>query len=528
MHTIWVREHNRIAEFIADNNPSYDSDKVFQTTRKIVGAMVQKITYHEFLPALFGDQYSTLIPQYQEYVPNVDPRIPNAFSTAAYRFGHSLINGEFQRLDDDYKPSSEGPLPLVDAFFNTQNVRKYGTDSLLRGLLVDHTSSVDQYISHTLTNRLFADDASTPGMDLASLNIQRGRDHGLPAYAAWKQWAKAQCNVESVFRGEATASSLLQLYGNVGDIDLFVGGLAEEPLSDTCLLGATFACIISKTFRDLRDGDRFYYENTDPEYSYFTTEQREQLSKASLSRVICDNTDITTIQPDAFKVNARVPCSNIPSIDLTPWVETTHIVEPLPETCYIRIRAWKPAVYFATSYNEVPSDSEFNQRILSSLQEACFSIKCPTTQVPSSFAVGSQNSGCSPSVNPSLPATLDALPGSTVAYPDSVYIQQLDASYFTQSGSGLFTSEGSCDASSVLALDFDCNPQAILQNDHSFLHAELMRLAANDKLDRVEEGSQLDINVDAFSTKLMQLASKMLSKEELVNLIAKVLREKEE
>jgi len=96
MHTIWFREHNRIASKLEDINRNWDSERVFQETRKIMMAEYQHIIYQEWLPILLGANYmksKNLSPTTADYTrnydPTIDPRINNEFSTAAFR---SLIN----------------------------------------------------------------------------------------------------------------------------------------------------------------------------------------------------------------------------------------------------------------------------------------------------------------------------------------------------------------------------------------------------------------------------------------------------
>lgn len=55
LHTIWAREHNRIASYLHVLNPSWQDEKLFQEARKIVIAELQHITYNEWLPVLFNE-----------------------------------------------------------------------------------------------------------------------------------------------------------------------------------------------------------------------------------------------------------------------------------------------------------------------------------------------------------------------------------------------------------------------------------------------------------------------------------------
>ncbi len=96
---------------------------------------------------------------------------------------------------------------------------------------------------------------------MGALNIQRGRDHGLPSYNQWRvHCGLPAASTISDLRNEITNVSvrerLEEVYGaDPNNIDLWVGGLVEDVLPGT-QLGPTFNCIIKDQFTRLRDGDR--------------------------------------------------------------------------------------------------------------------------------------------------------------------------------------------------------------------------------------------------------------------------------
>lgn len=99
MHTLWMREHNRIAGQLTRINPHWDDEKTFQEARKIVTASIQHITYNEWLPALLGKKYTKKngLELFQKgysdlYDETADPTVSNSFATAILPFANSMFS----------------------------------------------------------------------------------------------------------------------------------------------------------------------------------------------------------------------------------------------------------------------------------------------------------------------------------------------------------------------------------------------------------------------------------------------------
>ena len=244
MHTLFLREHNRIATALKNLNRHWNGEKIYQETRKIVGAVLQKITYEDFLPIIIGPD---ALPEYRRYDSSINPGILNSFATAAFRFGHSLIRPAFDILDKGFNPTGD-PLPLRQLFFNNTFIRTRGIDELLLGLLGNVSQRVDRELAKGLLNNLFERPGS-PGLNLAALNVQRGRDHGLPGYNAYRRFcgfkdAKSFYDTRDEIPSRHNREILSKLYNNDPNIaDLWVAGLAETPAFPG-LVGQTFKCII--------------------------------------------------------------------------------------------------------------------------------------------------------------------------------------------------------------------------------------------------------------------------------------------
>jgi len=292
MHTIWVREHNRIAKRLARKHSDWDDDQLFKAARKIVVAEMQSITFNEFLPLLLGQKG---IDAYEGYDENVSPQIINSFSTAAYRFGHTMLPTELLRLNKRYRPIAAGHVPLKQAFFNPILIKEHGVDSLFRGLSAQTAQAVDLLLVDDIRNFLFANTGGV-GFDLASLNIQRGRDHLLPSYNAVRS-ALGLTSIsqfqDDIFSPE-NATKLASVYSATDEMDLWVAGLAEKPTGDA-LVGEVFQRIIKQQFENIRDGDAAWYEN-----DQFSAKELKKLKRLKLSQVIKRNTGIKRLKRNVF------------------------------------------------------------------------------------------------------------------------------------------------------------------------------------------------------------------------------------
>ncbi|KAJ0057305.1 hypothetical protein NL108_002279 [Boleophthalmus pectinirostris] len=327
IHTLFVREHNRVARALKRINPQWDSETLYQESRKILGAYTQIFVFRDYLPHIVGpDTMRRLLGPYPGYSPRVDPSISNVFATAAYRFAHLAIQPILGRLNANYREHSQFPsVSLYRSFFTPWRVIfEGGIDPLIRGLIRGPAklNTQDHMLVDALRERLFQF-VQHLALDLGSLNMARGREHGLPGYNAWRRFCglsapRNQAELAQVMNNTKLARKLLELYGTPENIDVWLGGVAE-PFVRGGRVGPLFACLIANQFKNIRQGDRLWYENP----GVFTRRQRIALSRVSLSRVICDNTGITSVPRDAYSVlsnsNRLMQCSSLPSVDLTAW-----------------------------------------------------------------------------------------------------------------------------------------------------------------------------------------------------------------
>ena len=329
VHTLWLREHNRLATEISTNSPAMGDEEIFQTARRILIAEMQNIVYDEYLPVVLGektmDDYkislSSRHDKTTEYDDELDPSITNSFATAAYRFGHSMIQGLIKMLSTSTY-DQENEFQLRDHYFNMENYlynQGEGMEQLLAGLINQPAQDMDRFVTKEATNFLFPEAGHNFGSDLVARNIQRGRDHGLPGYNKWRK----ECGMKEVKsisdRPKEISSSnwdmIKTLYSSPDHIDLFVAGLAEEKVSGG-LTGKTFNCIKARQFKALKDGDRFFFTHKNQAGS-FTSTQLKEVRGRRLREIICDNTDITSTRENVFLLTGDLKdCASANKLDI--------------------------------------------------------------------------------------------------------------------------------------------------------------------------------------------------------------------
>ncbi|BFY99802.1 hypothetical protein BsWGS_02841 [Bradybaena similaris] len=328
MHTLWMRQHNHMAVGLNRINPHWDGNKVYHEARKIMGALFQHITFKHWLPKVLGPKGMAMIGPYEGYKPDVNPSIVNEFAVAAMRFGHTLIQPIIFRLNETFHEIPQGHLSLHQVFFAPHRIiEEGGLDPLIRGLFAKPAKKKmpGELLNSELTEKLFQL-ANAVGQDLASLNIQRGRDHGTQFYNDYREFcglprARTFDDLRSEIPHKETRDKLQALYSHPDNIDLFVGGVSEYVV-EGAKVGPTFLCILSDQFKRLRDGDRFWYERE----GVFTSEQLVTIQQTSIASAICESSDsITRVQKDVFLLavddDDYVPCNEIPKLDLNQWTD---------------------------------------------------------------------------------------------------------------------------------------------------------------------------------------------------------------
>lgn len=301
MHTLFVREHNYWAERLAEENPDWSDEDLYEAARSVVEYEMQKITYEEWLPHLIGDATGPDT----GYNPDAVGQMSVEFSTAAFRLGHTLVSDGIDMLDDTGADS--GSLALMDAFFNHETVQENGIDSLLRGQLASRAQEMDAKVVDSLNFALQNADG-TGGFSLPALNIARGLDHGLSSYVDTRAALLGDIDPDTLDPTDFSVitsdpdlqAAMAQAFGTVDQVDLWTGGLSEEVIDGT-QLGPLFTHIVAEQFARTRAADETFGQ-LDPRLG---PEIISEVQSTNFATIIERNTDIDMIQDDVFLAEDR-------------------------------------------------------------------------------------------------------------------------------------------------------------------------------------------------------------------------------
>lgn len=295
MHTVFAREHNRLAAEIKSKNAGWSDEQIYQHARKMVGGMVQSITYNEYLPTLMGGYAPSMTGA--SYDSDGNATLSNEFATAAFRLGHTQVTSTLLRVDNDGQTAAGGNVELSDAFFAPSLISSsQEIDFFLNGMAHQVQQATDLMIVDDLRNMLFGAPGAG-GLDLFAINVQRGRDHGLPTY---NEIAAHLGFTAPTSFAELTDDTQLQLdlasvYSDVSDVDLWVGLLAENKIAGS-EVGHVLGSLLNEEFTRLMECDRFFFTWDQG----LSQAEIDLIMDTRLSDILGRNTSLTNLSGNVF------------------------------------------------------------------------------------------------------------------------------------------------------------------------------------------------------------------------------------
>ncbi|XP_076057532.1 dual oxidase 2-like [Oratosquilla oratoria] len=318
---LWFRWHNTIARYLHRRFPEWSDERLFNEARKWVVGVQQSIVLYDWLPKWLSVEPS----EYRGYDVAVDPQISHVFQSAAMRFGHTLVpsgvylrnraNDGCQTVDFNFvnggNRKSKG-VRTCNSFWRPHELFTQGLGSrenferFLMGMSSQTTEKEDNVIVEDLRGRVFGP-LEFSRRDLMAINLQRGRDHGLPDYNTARKFFKLKPLMSfapSHFKretGSLVPDDVLTNLGNVynndpNTADVWAAGLLETRRGP----GQLFTRIIKDQFERIRDGDRFWFENENNHL--FSSEEIVRLKQIRIIDLVLSVSDLTLrdIQEDPF------------------------------------------------------------------------------------------------------------------------------------------------------------------------------------------------------------------------------------
>ena len=339
-HTLFIRNHNRHAGIVASENPTWNDEAIFQEARRRNIAEYQAVVLYQYFPTEFGPFFNDLLGPYVGYDEYLDVDTNIAFSSAAFRYGHSSFHN-YVPLDSCGNPTlfGQSAFPGDQLFEGAQTggpvtpidvIGEIGTfENLIRGLINEVTAPNDIMIDDTLRDIPFR--VPVPGgTDLLALDIHRGRENGIQNYAVLQTTYGSHdlriygapgcpekyghktdpdplsCFTNLVPYNATLAANLQSIYTKVNNIDGIVG-LMVEPHVDGTSFGYTLVTIITDQYQRARAGDRFWFENLF-QANPFTLAQIASFQATTMGYLLRQNFDF--VDPSQVPNNPYLSPSN--------------------------------------------------------------------------------------------------------------------------------------------------------------------------------------------------------------------------
>ncbi|NWQ96895.1 DUOX2 oxidase, partial [Burhinus bistriatus] len=307
----WFRYHNHRAMVLAQEHPTWSDEDLFQHARKWVIATFQSIVLYEWLPTLLG----TSVPEYKGYQQHLDPSLSPEFVVAARQFLATMVPPGIYKRDTQCRfqevPGPGGSFPAVrlcNSYWNRESPglqQAEAVDNLLLGMSSQIAEQEDNIVVEDLQDYWYGP-LKYSRTDYVANWLQRGRDLGLPTYNQARErfgldplqnWSDLAPHLE-----QQVLEKVAALYANnMARLELLPGGMLE-------VNGSLFSAIILDQFVRLRDGDRFWFENT--KNGLFTVEEIREIRNTTFHNVLAAVThaDTTNLQPHVFVWNKGDPC----------------------------------------------------------------------------------------------------------------------------------------------------------------------------------------------------------------------------
>eukprot|EP00737_Agarophyton_chilense_P002458 gb/GEZJ01002804.1/.p1 GENE.gb/GEZJ01002804.1/~~gb/GEZJ01002804.1/.p1 ORF type:complete len:312 (-),score=58.56 gb/GEZJ01002804.1/:280-1215(-) len=295
MHTIWLREHNRLCDILEDAFPDNSPQQLYDTARGVNIAQFQKIVYEEWLPAILGSP----LPAYTGYKPEVNPTISLEFTTAGFRLGHTLVGNDVTKIDSSGQLLP--PLPVQQMFFLPSAQFSSGDlEDFVRGAAATKAQEFDAMAVDSLRNFLFENVQEETGIDLISLNLERSRDHNVAKYNQLREFftGSRANSFSDISSNPDVAARLEEAYGDVDLVEAWIGLMAEDKAPRSGV-GRTLGGLLRTEFGRLRDGDQFFFllRNQIPEVVLDTVPEirNDIFARNTLfNRILLRNTNISS------------------------------------------------------------------------------------------------------------------------------------------------------------------------------------------------------------------------------------------